>query len=49
MTLCPPRFPLIVAAMLGLLAAGRAQASENLASLYLLGTGGPGAAILPPV
>ncbi len=37
-------------AILALLAlATQAQASENAASLYLLGSGGPGAAILPPV
>jgi hypothetical protein len=31
------------------LGAGEAQASEGGASLYLLGSGGPGAAVLPPV
>src|SRR6476659_6158550 len=29
--------------------AGKAQASEGGASFYLLGSGGPGAAILPPI
>lgn len=29
--------------------AGQAQASEGGASIYLLGTGGPGAAVLPPI
>jgi len=33
----------------GLAAAGEARASESAASFYLLGTGGPGAAVLPPV
>ena len=27
---------------------GQAQATENAASLYLLGSGGPGTAVMPP-
>lgn len=45
-----PRLPVaLVAAAFGLLAGGEALASEGGASLYLLGSGGPGAAILPPI
>lgn len=33
----------------GLAVSGRAEATEGGASLYLLGSGGPGAAILPPL
>ena len=29
--------------------AGSARADENGASIYLLGTGGPGAAVMPPL
>lgn len=36
-------------AMAGALLASRANASEGGASVYLLGSGGPGAAILPPL
>lgn len=45
----PRLFLAATAAAFGLLAAGEASATEGGASLYLLGTGGPGAAILPPI
>lgn len=40
---------LLATALVAGLAAGRATASENAGSLYLLGSGGPGAAIMPPL
>src|SRR5262245_17274954 len=38
-----------MAAIAALIAASPAQADESGASVYLLGTGGPGAAVLPPL
>src|SRR5215468_10243887 len=43
------RLSLALGAVVGVLAAQPAQASEGGASFYLLGSGGPGAALLPPV
>ena len=39
----------VSAAALGLLFAAPARATEGAVSIYLLGSGGPGAAVIPPI